>query len=73
MILDLVFFTNDHPRRDTDVILRLSNSIIEDLSFLIGFISSSGANMTVYDETMTLLWMLELVLAQVSIPEEIRT
>ena len=36
-ILDLVFGTNEHPRRDTDVILRLSKSTIEDLSFYIGF------------------------------------
>ena len=31
------FGTNEHPRRDTDVILRLSKSTIEDLSFYIGF------------------------------------
>ena len=29
--------TNEHPRRDTDVILRLSKSTIQDLSFYIGF------------------------------------
>ena len=28
---------NEHHRRDTDVILRLSKSTIEDLSFYIGF------------------------------------
>ena len=28
---------NDHPRRDTDVISRLSKSTIQDLSFYIGF------------------------------------
>ena len=27
------FGTNEHPRRDTDVILRLSKSTVEDLSF----------------------------------------
>ena len=27
------FGTNEHPRRDTDVILRLSKSTIKDLSF----------------------------------------
>ena len=31
------FGTNEHPRRDTDLILRLSKSTIEDLSFYIGF------------------------------------
>ena len=31
------FGTNEHPRSDTDVILRLSKSTIEDLSFCIGF------------------------------------
>ena len=31
------FCTNEHPRRDTDVISRLSKSTIEDLSFYIGF------------------------------------
>ena len=31
------FGTNDHPRRDTDVILRLSKFTIEDLSFYVGF------------------------------------
>ena len=31
------FGTNEHPRRDTDVILRLSKSTIEYLSFYIGF------------------------------------
>ena len=30
------FGTNGHPRIDTDVISRLSNSTIEDLSFYIG-------------------------------------
>ena len=28
---------NEHPRRDTDVISRLSKSTIQDLSFYIGF------------------------------------
>ena len=31
------FGTIEHPRRDTDVILRLSKSTIQDLSFYIGF------------------------------------
>merc|ERR1712110_763009 len=31
------FGMNEHPGRDTDVISRLSNSTIEDLSFYIGF------------------------------------
>ena len=31
------FGTNEHPRRDTDVISRLSKSTIQDLSFYIGF------------------------------------
>ena len=31
------FGTNGHPRRDTDVISRLSKSTIQDLSFYIGF------------------------------------
>ena len=33
------FGPNEHPRRDTDVILRLTKSTIEDLPFYIGFIS----------------------------------
>ena len=52
------FGTNEHPRRDEDVILRLSKSTIEDLSFYIGFISQCRVKMIVYDETMPLLWML---------------
>ena len=35
--LGLCFGMNGHPRRDTDVIFRLSKSTIEDLSFYIGF------------------------------------
>ena len=31
------FGTDEHPRRDTDVMLRLSKPAIEDLSFYIGF------------------------------------
>ena len=31
------FGMNGHPRRDTDVISRLSKSTIQDLSFYIGF------------------------------------
>ena len=56
------FGTNGHPRRDTDVISRLSKSTIEDLSFYVGF-------------TMELLAsrILDLVLARMIILEEIRT
>ena len=67
------FGTNGHPRRDTDVILRLSKSTIEDLSFYIDFVKELMDKMVVYDETVTLLWMLDLVLARMSILEEIRT
>ena len=67
------FCTNEPPRRDTDVILRLSKFTIEDLPFYIGFISLCRVKMVVYDETVTLLWMLDLVLARMSILEEIRT
>ena len=42
-----------HPRRDTDVISRLSTSTIEDLSFYIGFGMELMVNMMVYDEIMT--------------------
>ena len=48
------FGTNEHPRRDTDVILRLSKSTIEDLSFYIGFVKE----LMLFDETMTFLWCL---------------
>ena len=44
---------NGHPRRDTDVILRLSKATIEDLSFYIGFVKELMVKMVVYDETMT--------------------
>ena len=56
------FGSNEHTRRDTDVILRLSRSTIEDLSFYIGF-------------TMELLAsrILDLVLAWMAILEGIRT
>ena len=47
------FDTNEHPRRDTDVILRLSKSTIDDLSFYIGFINELIVKMMFYDETMT--------------------
>ena len=47
------FGTNGHPRRDTDVILRLSKSTIEDRSFYIGFVKELMVKMVVYDETMT--------------------
>ena len=43
-----------HPRRDTDVILRLSKSTIEDLSFYIGFTKELMAEMMVYDKTRLL-------------------
>ena len=54
------------------MILRLSTSTIEDLSFDIGFTMELMVKMIVYDETMTLLWMVELFLARMSILEEIR-
>ena len=44
------FGTNEHPRRDTDVILRLPKSTIEDLSFQEGVIMESMAKMMVYYE-----------------------
>ena len=44
---------NGHPRRDTDVILRLSKSTIDDLSFYEGFEKELMVKMVVYDETMT--------------------
>ena len=47
------FGTNDHPRRGTDVMLRLSKSTIEDLSFCKGFTLELMVKMVVYDETMT--------------------
>ena len=67
------FGTNEHPRRAMDVILRPSKALIEIFNFRTGFVSEYGVKMTVYDETMTLLWMLDLVLARMSILEEIRT
>ena len=47
------FGTNEHPRRDTDVILRLSKSTIEDLPCYIGFVMELMVKMIVYDEAMT--------------------
>ena len=44
---------NEHPKRATDMILRLSKSTIEDLSFYIGFVKELMVKMVVYDETMT--------------------
>ena len=44
---------NGHPRRATDVILRLSKSTTEDLSFYTGFLKELMVKMVVYDETMT--------------------
>ena len=67
------FGTNGHPRRDTDVILRQSKAFFLRSSILDSFISEYKVKMMVYDETMTLLWMLDLVLARMSILEEIRT
>ena len=52
------FGTNGHPRRDTDVILRLSKSTIEYLSFYIGFTMELMVKMIVYDETMTFVQFL---------------
>ena len=43
---------NGHPRRDTDVILRLSKATIEDLSFDIGFVKEFRVKMKVFDEIM---------------------
>ena len=47
------FGTNGHPRRDTDVILRLSKSTIEDLLLYIRFTMELMAKMMGFDETMT--------------------
>ena len=44
------FGMNRHPRRDTDVILRLSKSTFEDLSFYIGFVKELLVKMVVLDE-----------------------
>ena len=44
--------TNEHPRRDTDVILRLSKSTTEDLSVFISFGSLSNVKMVVLDENI---------------------
>ena len=44
------FGTNEHSRRDTDVILRLSKSTIEDLSFYIGFVKDVMVNIFVFDD-----------------------
>ena len=43
---------NGHPRRDTDVILRLSKSTIEDLPFYIGFAMEFMVKMVVFDENI---------------------
>ena len=55
------FGMNGHSRRDSDVRLRLSTSTIEDLRCDIGLISHCRVKTIVYDETMTLLWMLDRV------------
>ena len=47
------FGTNEHPRRDTDVILRLSKFTIEDLSFHIGYVKESMVQMVAFDEHVT--------------------
>ena len=47
------FGMEGHPRRDTDVILRLPKSTIEDLSFYIGFVKEFMVKTIVVDETMT--------------------
>ena len=43
---------NRHPRRDPDVILRLSKSTTEDISVFIGFGSLSRVKMIVLDENI---------------------
>ena len=43
---------NEHPRRDSDVILRVSESTTEDLSVFIGFRSLSSVKMKVLDENI---------------------
>ena len=47
------FGTNEYPRKNTDVILRLSKSTIEDLSFYIGFTMGLMVKMVAFDEMMT--------------------
>ena len=44
------FGTNEHPRRDTGVILRLSKCTIVFLSFYIGFGTLSRVKMMVFDK-----------------------
>ena len=44
------FGTNEHPRRDTDVISRLSKSTIEDLSIYKGFVKESIVKIDVFGE-----------------------
>ena len=46
------FDTNGHPRRDTDVILRLSKCTIEYLSFSPGFTMEVMVEMMASDEIM---------------------
>ena len=50
------FGMNGHPRRATDVILRLSKSTIDFLSFYIGFVKEFRVKMVVFEETMTFVW-----------------
>ena len=64
MNLDLgpCFCMKGHPRRDPDVILRLSKSTTEDLSDFIGFRSLSSVKMFVFDKIqvwhdLNCLWM----------------
>ena len=44
------FGMKGHPRRDTDVILRLSKSTTDVLSFYIGFGSLSSVKIIVFEE-----------------------
>ena len=54
----LCFGTNGHPRRDTDVKLRLSKSTIEDLSFYIGFTRTRSRSKDLINDqgSWTLFW-----------------
>ena len=49
------FGTNEHPRRDTDVILTLFKATIEDLSFYTGFTMELMVKVMAFEETMTFL------------------
>ena len=56
------FGMNGHPRRDTDVISRLSKSTIDFLSFFIGFGSLRRVKMVVLDEHMTCVCFLKMII-----------